>query len=81
MWSDRAVTTTEPGLGPVPRTLLAVGGDPVRAVLRRVDSLLAEQATRNAAGCLAQEAAARRDHERTLADLTVLERKASATGR
>jgi hypothetical protein len=53
----------------------------VRAVLRRVDSLLAEQATRNAAGCLAQEAAARRDHERTLADLTVLERKTSPASR
>jgi len=76
-----SVTTSQARVGAVPWTLLTVGGESVRAVLRRVDALLAEQATRNAAGCLAREAAAQRDHERTLADLTVLERQASGTRR
>jgi hypothetical protein len=76
-----SVTTSQARVGAVPRTFLTVGGESVRAVLRRVDALLAEQATRNAADCLAREEAAQRDHERTLADLTVLERRASEVAR
>jgi hypothetical protein len=71
------VVTTQARVSSVPLTLLAVGGGSMRAVLRRVDEMLADQATRNAAGCLAQQAAARRDHERTVSDLTRLERSAA----
>ena len=70
------MVTTQTRVGSVPLTLLAVGGGSMRAVLRRVDEMLADQATRNAAGCLAQQAAARRDHERTVSDLSRLERPA-----
>jgi hypothetical protein len=72
---------TEPTrVSAVPWSLLAVGGESMRAVLRLVDGLLVDQATRNAAGCLAQADAARRDDARTLADLTRLERSATGTG-
>lgn len=48
----------------------------MRAVLRLVDEKLADQAARNAAKCLAQAAAARREHDLTVADLRRLERAA-----
>jgi len=64
----------------VPRSLLTVGGGSMRAVLRRVDEMLADQATRNAAGCLAQAAADRRDQDLTVADLRRLERAAAHHG-
>ena len=46
----------------------------MRAVLRLVDEKLADQAARNAAKCLAQAAAARREQDLTVADLRRLER-------
>lgn len=76
-----SVTTSQARVGAVPRTLLTVSGESMRAVLRRVDALLVEQATRNAAGCLARDAAAKRDSELALADLTVLEPKTAGPRR
>jgi len=79
------VTTSQPRVGAVPWTsavpwtnagpwtLLAVGGGSMRAVLRLVDERLAEQAARNAAGCLEQRDRARREHDLTVADLRRLE--------
>ena len=75
------MVTTQVRVSSVPLTLLAVGGGSIGAVLRRVDEMLADQATRNAAGCLAQHAAARRDHDQTVSELSRLDQAASRSRR